>query len=123
MLSASRCMQYAREYVHAAPHLRSAQRTSWAATSFVTTHIPFPLPQLTWRIVPVLTKKDIKRLEDYREYVGRILSQEKGERLGGKWGHRGACLKISPVRPPTWASRCRWLGTLVSKDRTAVCTM
>lgn len=45
--------------------------------------------QLTWRIVPVLTKKDIKRLEDYREYVGRILSQEKGKRMGiGNGAHR-----------------------------------
>ncbi|KXZ44017.1 hypothetical protein GPECTOR_75g741 [Gonium pectorale] len=34
--------------------------------------------KFTWRTKPVLTKKDIKKLDDYREYVKKIAEQEEG---------------------------------------------
>ncbi|GLI64132.1 hypothetical protein VaNZ11_007313 [Volvox africanus] len=34
--------------------------------------------RLTWRIRPTLSKKDLKKLEDYRTYVKKIAEQEEG---------------------------------------------
>ncbi|KAG2484475.1 hypothetical protein HYH03_016709 [Edaphochlamys debaryana] len=34
--------------------------------------------KLTWRTVPVLTKKDLKKLDDYAAYVQKIEAQEEG---------------------------------------------
>jgi hypothetical protein len=38
--------------------------------------------QLTWRIAPVLAKKDIKKLDEFRQYVTAIEQQEDGEEGG-----------------------------------------
>lgn len=34
--------------------------------------------QVLWRTVPVLSKKDIKKLEEYRTVAGEIAKQENG---------------------------------------------
>ncbi|EFJ52292.1 hypothetical protein VOLCADRAFT_86572 [Volvox carteri f. nagariensis] len=36
------------------------------------------ITKLTWRIQPILSKKDLKKLEDYRVYVKKIAEQEEG---------------------------------------------
>lgn len=35
--------------------------------------------QLTWKVVPVFTKKDIKKLDEYRKIVQEIEKQEGSE--------------------------------------------
>ena len=35
--------------------------------------------QLTWKVTKVFTKADLKKLEEYRQYVLKIADQEKGK--------------------------------------------
>lgn len=37
--------------------------------------------QLTWKVSKVFTKADLKKLEEYRQYVLKIAEQEKGKSL------------------------------------------